>query len=352
AEVTVPFAFVGGENFHTWYRNYRDNIRRSYRPDAFYNNSNFEDFANNAVWSSWVYDNPGIDTDTDGYAGKYVECCDGAYCEKFWYEGDGIPDLVGSSPPPAPKFWLETDVSTIRIRWNGLKSETTPDIFSRRYDFEGYRVYLARDDRETSYSLLASYDIEDYRKYVFNIKKYDWILIDTVFTLEDLRCLYGDTVNGSPCNDTLFDPTDYTRGTPYIMGDSMFYFEGQDFNRYILGNYPDATTEIRKIYPDQPYPSTYDPELADPSELTEDGYFKYFEYEFTITNLLPTVFYYINVCAFDYGSPTSNLGPLESSRIYNSQQVYPLTGCDSVAAKNLKVYVYPNPYRINGNYIA
>jgi len=350
-EVIVPFAFVGGEDFHRYYNNYKTNLRRMYEPDAYYANVNFKNFAINSVWASWVYDNPGIDTDSDGYYGKYTICCEGVYCDTFWYEGDGIADLVGASPPPAPVYWIGPTVGKIRIRWNGLKSETTPDVFSRRYDFEGYRVYLARDERETSFSLVASYDIEDYRKYVFDIADYSWNLLDTIFTREELRCLYGDTVNGDPCSDSLFDPTLYTKGQPYILGDSMFYFAGQDFNRYILGNYPEANTGIKKIYPDQPYPSILDPRLADSSELTPDGYFKYFEYEYTIDNLLPTVPYYVNVTAFDYGSPKSNLGPLETSRAFNAKMFYPLNTPDSAKSKNLDVYVYPNPYRIDGGYL-
>jgi len=350
-EMIIPFAIVAGENFHQDYKNYTNNLRRMYAPSNYYANVNFAEFAANAVWASWIYDNPGVDTDTNHYFGEFTLCCEGNYCDTFWYQGDGIPDLVGASPPPAPVFWIEPTVGKIKIRWNGLKSETTRDIFSRRIDFEGYRVYLARDNRETSFSLVASYDIEDFRKYVFNLSTYSWILIDTIFTRADLRCLYGDSIDGSPCNDSLFDPNLYTKGYPYIKGDSMFYFESQDFNRHILANYPHANTGISKIYPGQPYPSSFDPALADTSELTPDGYFKYFEYEYTIDNLLPTVSYYVSVTAFDYGSPRSNLGPLETSRNLNAKLFYPLHTPDSAATKNLDVYVYPNPYRIDGGYL-
>jgi len=41
-------------------------------------------------------------------------------------------------------------------------------VFSRELDFEGYRIYLARDSRETSFILLASYDIADYNRYDYN----------------------------------------------------------------------------------------------------------------------------------------------------------------------------------------
>ena len=61
--------------------------------------------------------------------------------------------------------------------------------------------------------------------------------------------------------------------------------------------------------------------------------------------------YYVNVTAFDFGSPQSGLGALETSKTVLSQMVYPLHSVDSVEARNLEVYVYPNPYRVDGNYI-
>ncbi len=54
-----------------------------------------------------------------------------------------------------------------------------------------------------------------------------------------------------------------------------------------------------------------------------NGYFKFFEYEYTITDLLPTVPYYVNVTAFDFGWPESNLEPLETARTVDAQMVYP-----------------------------
>jgi len=105
---------------------------------------------------------------------------------------------------------------------------------------------------------------------------------------------------------------------------------------------------MRKVYPEQPYPSHLNPDSADTSELTSDGYYKYFEYEYTIENLLPTVPYYVNVTAFDFGSPQSGLGSLETAKPNQAIVAYPLNSVDSVEAGNLEVYVYPNPYRIDG----
>jgi hypothetical protein len=382
---TLPlsFAYLGGENFHTIPDNADNNLINNYNPDAFYENLNFDDLSLNAMWASWVYDNPGVDTDNDSMFGEYRLCCKDSVmdyidtidigpplvtdtfwlynqCDTFWFKGDGSPDFRGASPPPSPASWgtmrVLPQVGKINIRWNGLRSENTRDVFSREYDFEGYRVYLARDSRESSYILLASYDIEDYNRLVYNTVRAEWELTETPFTLEELRCLYGDTVNGSPCNDLNFNPARYTRGNPLFTVDTanhtvVYAFEPQDFNRSIFANYPDANTPIRKVYPNQPYPSNLNPDSADTSELTGEGYFKYFEYEYTIDNLLPTVPYYVNVTAFDYGSPQSGLGALETSKTVLARMVYPLNSVDSVEAKDLEVYVYPNPYRVDGNYI-
>jgi hypothetical protein len=348
---TLPlsFAYVGGENLHYDPNNARNNLGKgtSYRPDDFYAKLDFSDLAENAVWASWVYDNPGVDSDSDGYAGEYRLLCEGDNCDTVWYKGDGVPDFRGASPPPAPTVWVYPQVGSVRVRWNGLRSETTRDVFSREYDFEGYRVYMGRDARDASYSMLASYDIEDYNKWVWNSRKREWELNDIPFTLDSLKCLYGDS-----CNDPFFNPLSYTRSNPYqlemaVGQDSLFYFEPQDFNRSELG----GTTPIRKIYPLQSYPSSLDPDSAQADELTEDGYLKYFEYEFTVSDLLPTVPYYVNVTAFDYGSPKSNLASLETSKTVGPKLTYPLPTAQDVASKNLEAYTYPNPYRGDGSYL-
>jgi hypothetical protein len=202
--------------------------------------------------------------------------------------------------------------------------------------------------------LLGSYDIEDYNKMVYDEGRRTWKLADIPYTLQDLRCSYGDS-----CNDQTFEPTHFTRTNPLrfsgsyidekgnlINWDSTIYFEPQDFNRSALG----LTTPIEKVYPNQPYPTSLDADSAQADELTDDGYLKYFEYQFVIDNLLPTVPYYVNVTAFDYGSPSSGLASLETSKTINPKIAYPLPTADAVEAQSLKAYVYPNPYRNDIDY--
>jgi hypothetical protein len=146
----------------------------------------------------------------------------------------------------------------------------------------------------------------------------------------------------------------YTPASPYrlpgFLGDSIFYFVRQDYNQSDLG----LNTRIRKIYPEAVKPVILDvdsiPAPDRETYLTEDGYFKYYEYELELVDLLPTVQYYVNVTAFDFGSPQSGLGSLETSVTVGSEVAYPMSGAEEVAAKDLPIYIYPNPYRVDANY--
>ncbi len=339
----ISFAYVAGQGFHQDPNNVSN---LPYNPDIYYANLDFSDLALNSTWAGRVYDNPGVDTDGDDNFGEFRVCVfdppDSTQMDTIWYKGDGVPDFRGASPPPAPVTWLEPTVGGIRVRFNGHRSETTRDVFSRIADWEGYRVYVSRDEREGSFSVVASYDIEDYNKYVYNpdmLPEAGFELRDIPFTLDSLRVLYGST----------FNPMAYDQSNPWQHpehADSLFYFEPQDFNASELG----TDTPIRKIYPNQPFPSSEFTEELDPSELTEDGYVKYYEYEIMVDSLLPSVEWFISVTAFDFGSPESDLQALESARSIDAQAAYPLSSAGLVESQNLKVFVYPNPYRADAGY--
>lgn len=363
-KLPISYAWVGAEEFHVDPGDF--NVFNPYYPKTYYGRLNFDDLAINSRWASWIYDNPGVDTDGDGWFGKQRVCCgdtagyyisdpddihsipgyDPRFCYASWYEGDGVPDFRGASPPPPPISWVHTGVGTLRIRFNGAASETTRDRFTSQLDFEGYRVYISRDDRLAGYSLLASYDREDYNKYTYLPDRDVFRLLDIPFTKSELQTLYGD-----PLGVSNFDPLVYNRDHLYFhpdFPDSIFYFQPQDLNRSELG----VTTPIRKRYPDQEYPSSLNPAEAQPDELTEDGFLKYFEYELEINNLLPTIPYYVSVTAFDFGSPEYGIQALESSILISSQSGFPLSSSDEIADRDLKVFVYPNPYRGDVDYEA
>ncbi len=359
----ISFAWLAGADLHTDPTNF-ENLFNPLNPNRFYQSLDFSNLAANSRWASWVYDNPGVDTDKDGYCGKSRICCTDSIvheidttingkdtivleiqytvCDTFWYEGDGVPDFVGAGPPPAPDFWVYPTVGSLRIRFNGLLPETTRDVFSQEIDFEGYRVYLARDDRPTSYYPVASYDIEDFTKLVY--KNGEYLVLDNPFSLHELKCIYGDS-----CGDPYFNPLAYSPAYPYVhpkFPESTFYFKAQDFNV----SEPGLNTPIRKLYPNQPYPTSLCPDSAQVEELTEDGYLKYYEYELVLDNLLPTVPYLVNVTAFDFGSPKAGLPALETSVANGARIAYALSSADDVLQSELVAYVYPNPYRIDGDY--
>jgi len=394
----ISFAYVCGLNFHSDPGNINN---LPYNPDAWFQNVNFDSLGVNATWAEWIYDNPGVDTDSDGYAGEFTVCnlgddstlvCDTTLdtaaepdtpvvvcrwdydlADTVWRKGDGVPDFQGATPPPAPSSYsilsptgermrglrVEPEVGRIRIRWNGVKSETSRDIFSREFDFEGYRVYLARDERLASYSLLASFDREDYNRWEYNEVTHEYQLETSPFTLTELRCLYAES-----CTDENWHPLTYSRSNPLVVpgtggnADFICYFTPQDFNRSVLANYPGANTGIRKTYPEAPKPDILEPDsiraLYPADEvaeyLTDEGFIRYYEYEYTIENLLPTVPYWINVTAFDYGSPKSGLAALETNPTLNPIVTYALESTSRVAAGELQAFVYPNPYRLDEQY--
>ncbi len=361
---TLPlsFSYLAGAEFHTDQSNAQQNLPDN--PEAYYENLDFSDLGLNATWADWIYDNPGVDTDGDGYRGRarlvgtdslgQVVCDTGGWpagpgdkgllqendFDTVWYKGDGVPDFRGASPPPAPQFELAPSLGQIKVVFNGLRSETTKDNFANAVDFEGYRVYVGRDNRSTSYSLLTSYDLEDYNRYRWDTVRAEWNLSETPFTLEQLRDLYGAE----------FEPLYWTPTRPWVVSegeaDIQYYFTMQDYNASDLT----LADGISKVYPDAPYPSTLIPAEADPSELTPSGRLKYFEYQYVVDDLLPTVPYYINVTAFDYGSPASGLPSLETAVSVGAQCAYPQPSLAEVEAQDLQVFVYPNPYRIDGTY--
>ena len=240
----ISLAYVCGKNFHTDPDNFAN---LPINPASWYDGVNFDSLGVNATWADWVYDNPGVDTDSDGYAGEFTVCNlgdDSAYscdtgldtsanpdtmvitccwgydlADTVWRKGDGVPDFRGATPPPSPaaidlrrpsrKGIGRADRRV--VLWNGVLSETTRDIFSREYDFEGYRVWLARDERATSYSVVASYDLEDYNRWEWSEATGSFVLLESPFTLQELRCLYGDS-----CGDATWHPDQYPRNHPLV----------------------------------------------------------------------------------------------------------------------------------------
>jgi len=348
----VTLAYLAGDDFHVDPDDFKDYFD-PFTPEVFYSKLSFDDFGTNARWASWVYDNPGVDSDgpdidLDGDptndSGKFnwvytwtdttaTDPSDSFIVdsEKVYYAGDGIPDFRGASPPPPPEIKVYPSFASVTLRWNGQESENAIDVFSRQQDFEGYRVYLSRGERLSDYVLLTSFDLNDYKVYEFNEVLLTWDQYETPLTLDSLRQMYGPA----------FDPSVYDDPTRYFTdprNNALLYFRAQDWNE------SDVTDPlgIHKVYPEA--------SKTDSTDTNDEGLLRYYDYEYTIPNLQPSVPYYFSVTAFDYGSLNVDLGALESSPLVNAVMDYPLPSGDEVEDQALEVLVYPNPYRIDGNY--
>ena len=323
--INLTVAYAVGEDIHTYGGAYAD-FFDLYSPQEFLNYLNFENLTTNIRWAKRIYDNPGVDTDMDGDSGKAFTYFDSVTQEslRIFYEGDGVPDFKGASPPPPPPIRVKTEDGKITIRWNGKDVENFFDTFTLIRDFEGYRVYVARSKNPQDIVLQTSYDREDYSRWLWNNRRKRYELKETPFTIDSLQTLYGDN----------FQPLLFNRYTPYNDGVNLMYFTKVDYNNDYLLN----PNEIHKIYPDA---------TRDTSDVDEEGRMRYYEYEYVIEDLLPSVPYYVSVTAFDFGYPAKSLGALESSPYENLVKVYALDQSHEdvlTEDQKLDVYVYPNPY--------
>ncbi|MEW5925369.1 MAG: hypothetical protein AB1746_15415, partial [Candidatus Zixiibacteriota bacterium] len=324
----LTVAFVGGQEFYA--DDKLGTVPRKFR--------DFTDLQINTLWSTWVYDNPGVDTDGDGFKGKYTVFCMNpkiaridtiltgptdtlfdtvmqcTWSDTLYYEGDGVPDMNGAAPPVRPEVKTFPRINMfnqgeIEIHWNGFLSETTPDQFTQSVDFEGYRVYISRSGLDNDFTLVTSYDIENYDRYEYDASLKGWTIKQLPFSMRSLHWYYGNDFDPTLYYDKehLFAYYNKSKGTY-----ELYFFTRHDWNQ---SDYRD-TTSIHKVYPDQPYPSTLNLDTARmfyPDEVTANGQLKYFEYSYTLKNLISSVPYYIAVTAFDHGVPAKNLPPLESN---------------------------------------
>jgi hypothetical protein len=322
-------ALVMGEDAHTDPMAYRE-LYNTKDPKPFLNYLNLDDLVTNVRWAKVIYDNPGVDTDYDGDSGKSFIHWDPVTLESIqvFYEGDGVPDYRGASPPPPPQVRISTENGRIILRWNGYDSENYIDPMTRIQDFEGYRVYLSRSSLEQEATLLASFDRENFNRFWYNPDRNRYELQSIPFVLDSLQILYGAS----------FDPLRYTRVTPFENNGMLYYFEPVDYNQ---SDYMDPKG-IHKVYPDA---------ILDTSDVDEEGRIRFYEWEFMVDGLLPTVPYWIAVTAHDFGHPGKSLDPLESSISQSLIKVFAQDQGDAVLKDGkLDVYVYPNPYRLDDGY--
>jgi hypothetical protein len=353
---SLPFtiAYVAGEKFHRQPIDFVELMFDQYHPEIYYTTFGFEDIGENCVWASWVYDNPGYDTDGDGFAGPFWEIGDTLsdstiVIDTFYYAGDGVPDFRAATAPPPPLLRLRTTQSGAFLRWNGLITETTPDPFTRQLDFEGYRIYLGRLRNVNSFALVTSHDLVDFKRFYWDEERQKWVNSEAPLSLDWLLNYYGDD----------FDPESYPCGEPGVglAEDSLVCcFEPVDWNQYFSD-----PRGMRKRFVGEIEAGLVTPDLdttiadnwtRDIDPLTGDStfYHKYYEYEFSIANLLSSVPWYLAVTAFDFGDFETGLEAMESSPLANAVEVWTINDAAYVEEHNLEVQVYPNPYKGDGGY--
>lgn len=354
---TVPFtiAFVAGGNIHREPSNQLD----TQNPQAFIDRLDFRDLATNAWWAGFVWDNHGFDTNPDDaneYKGEFYRPVIG---DTVFYTGDGCPDMAGPAPPPSPDsansdLQLLSRPGELIMRWTGRTIETSVDPLLRNVDFEGFKVYVAErnsfQDQPTSddYSLIASWDKEDYRRYTYNPSNGFWDLNSDPLTNDGWRAVFGDPS---------FDGSDFpgpSLANCYTYADTLSdgsvvnrcaYFAPQDVNHaneYLVAGQVEQNL-IQRV------------EVRD--TVIDDVPFHYGVYELKLDGLLQSRHYFLTLTAFDYGDPFSNLEPLETAKggiasrlagipIYSADVVEDYTARGGAFADSVRVSVYPNPYKI------
>jgi hypothetical protein len=139
--------------------------------------ASFIDLGQNAFIAGIMFDNPGVDTDKDGFAGRDLDG-DGVIDT-----GDGVPDFKGPPPPPSPPLKVIRGDRTITLDWSAADPKSpgynandpnlplnfkdpfisddpeTPEDESR--DFEGFRVLRSSSGTLGSFEVLAEFDLPD-----------------------------------------------------------------------------------------------------------------------------------------------------------------------------------------------
>ena len=155
---------------------------------------------------------------------------------------------------------------------------------------------MGQDNRLSDFVLIAAYDRRDYNRYEWNDRLQRWDLSPIPLTYDTLQIIYGAG----------FEPDQYTEQSPLRTDDprnlagAYAYFVPQDWNQSDLS----SPLGIHKVYPDAG--------LTDKSDTTDEGYQRFYEYEYIIDNLQPSQSVYAAVTAFDYGSRSYFLSALET----------------------------------------
>lgn len=353
---TVPFtfAFVAGESFHT----VRSNQIDPSNPGQYVGRLNFRGLAANAWWADFIWDNHGVDTDGDGYRGKFFQPV--INDDTVYYTGDGCPDLSGPSPPPCPDsatadLRLVSSPDQLVVTWSGRTAELNTDNLTGLRDFEGWRVYIAdrfaSRDRPSSeqYALIAGWDLVDFQRFTYEPADGRWHLDSPPLTTEAWRRKFNNegfdpTAHKSPSLSTCYRY--FSTDTSGAVVEKCAYFAPHGANQenaYSAGG-EDAQNLIQRV--------------AVRDSLVDGEVLHYGEYELRLNNLLPSRYYFISVSAVDFGDEFRGLEPqgCQPGRVgsvvigspnFSADVVEEYWERGGIAADSVRVIAYPNPYKIS-----
>ncbi len=133
------------------------------------------DLGQNAKIAAFMFDNPGVDTDGDGFAGEDLNG------DGIIDTGDGVPDFKGPPPPPSPPLTVIPGDGQVVLDWSAADPNSpgydpndpnlplnfedpfisddpnTPENESK--DFEGFRVLRSKTGNLGTFEVLAEFDL-------------------------------------------------------------------------------------------------------------------------------------------------------------------------------------------------
>ena len=278
--------------------------------------------------------------------------------------GDWIPDFRGPSAPPPPSLQYTVREGEATVRWFGKETETSVDPFTGIGDFEGYKVYLSNDGY--NFTTIGYYDKINWKPFILQRIAFtdpEWVPSPTPpLTYEQVQQLYAvywDTCRNLPGNiGRPIDPKKFN--APTAASPSTFLPE---IDRSLCS--PDTTkTAIRvrfgrglgapetlMYFVAHGYNLGLDQAKLYPT-VTDPGNDSAYWYQYKLTGLFPSEPVYLAITPFDFGhqTPTMRIEPAEYLPSTNYQVVYPFAGDSERVARDLKISVFPNPYRIDHNY--
>jgi hypothetical protein len=258
--------------------------------------------------------------------------------------GDGIPDFQGPPPPPPPVILAAAGDEEVILRWKD-NAERYVDPFSHERDFEGYRVWVADENLEDRYSLLAEYDRVDFA--YFDSQG----LLRTRPDGRGLGVAPPDTtaemwtlrpVGPNTGLETIRRPHGWTESFSDENGDLVWnapepYVDGNGSGRWDEGEPFEDLDGDRSHAPGEPF---VDENGNGQFDVADD----YTVYELRLAPVRSLFPRWYAVTSYDYGDFHTGTEPLESARTANAVRLAP-SGLPS-----RPVRVVPNPYRMDQDY--